>query len=146
MKRKLMSTLRKFVFAIVMVAVLAVANIGPALADPIKNPIALHAVLTCDGQEFTVVSPNEPTASVHIVGETNMLVATEATIITTFTDPQTGETITNSFTVIYGAGHGQAQGLQGSLITCTRNLVVEDPDVGPVTIDVSVTFMKAPNN
>lgn len=141
-----MSTLQKFVSAIVMVAVLAVANIGPALADPIKNPNAVHFALTCGGQEFTVVSANEPTATIHIVGETKVLVATEATLITTFTDPQTGETITDSFTQIFGAGHGQAQGLQENLITCTHTLVVEDPDVGPVTFDLIATFMKTPNN
>lgn len=141
-----MSTLRKFVVAVMMVVALAIASIGPALADPINNPLAFHFTLTCGGQEFTVVSANEPTATVRIVGETNMLVATEATVVTTFTDPQTGETITDSHTTIFGAGNGEAEGLQGSLTTCTHTLIVEDPDVGPVTIVVIGTFMMTPNN
>ncbi|MFN8456592.1 MAG: hypothetical protein U0401_18310 [Anaerolineae bacterium] len=141
-----MSTLQKFVFTIMMVAVLAMANIGLALADPINNPHAVHFVLTCDGQEFTVVSANEPTPTIHIVGETNTLIATEATLNTTFTDPQTGETITDSFTKVFGAGHGQAQGLQKRLITCTNTIIVDDPDVGPVTLELIATFMKTANN
>ena len=38
-----------------------------------------------------------------------MLVATEATLVTTFTDPQTGETVTDSLTAIFGAGNGDAR-------------------------------------
>lgn len=136
----------RFVVAIAVVAVMSISGVGLALADPISNPLAVHFALTCGGQEFIVVSANEPTATIHIVGETSMLVVTEATLTTTFTDPQTGETVTDSLTVIFGAGHGEAEGLQGSLTTCTHTLVVEDPVVGPVTFDLTGTFLMTPNN
>ena len=136
----------RLVVAIAVVAVMSTSGAGLALADPISNPLAVHFALTCGGQEFTVVSANEPTATVHIVGETYMLVATEATLTITFTDPQTGEIVTDSHTTIFGAGNGEAEGLQGSLTTCTHTLIVDDPVVGPVTFDLTATFLMTPNN
>ena len=141
-----MHQILRFVVAIAVVAVVSTSGVGMALADPINNPLAVHFALTCGGQEFTVVSANEPTATVHIVGETDTLVATEATLVTTFTDPQTGETVTDSLTAIFGAGNGEVEGLQGSLTTCTHTLIVEDPDVGPVTFELTGTFVMTPNN
>lgn len=136
----------RFIVAIALVAVISAFGVGTTLADPLNDPLAVHFALTCGGQEFTVVSANEPTATVHIVGETDMLVATEATLVTTFTDPQTGATITDSHTTIFGAGNGEAEGLQGSLTTCTHTLIVEDPDVGPVTLALTATFIMTPHN
>ena len=141
-----MHQILRFVVAIAVVAVVSTSGVGMALADPINNPLAVHFALTCGGQEFTVVSANEATATVHIVGETDMLVATEATLVITFTDPQTGETVTDSLTAIFGAGNGEAEGLQGNLTTCTHTLIVEDSDVGPVTFELTATFLMTPNN
>jgi hypothetical protein len=136
---------RKLAVAIIAGALLAGTGIGSALADPIRSPHAVNFTLTCDGTQLTVVSANEPTASIQVVGSTTTLVATDATLTTTYTDPQTGATVTEVQSVVYGAAHGNATGIEKRLVTCTNTITVQDPNVGLVTVALTGQFIFAPH-
>ena len=122
------------------------ATVGPALADATGGRNAVHFTVSCGGEQFTVVSPSEPSAAVQIVGSTSILVGTDALLTTSYTDPQTGQSITTTQHVVYGAGHGNANGVQDRLLDCTNTIVVEDPDLGPITITLIAEFILAPPN
>ena len=139
-----MQTLRRFVATMVVGALLAVSSVGAAFADPTHGRNTISFNLSCGGEQFTVVSANEPTASVQVVGSTSTLVATNAMLTTTYTDPQTGETVTETQSIVYGAGHGQAAGLAQRLTVCTNTIIVQDPNVGPITVTLIGTFIFTP--
>ena len=80
----------------------------PALADA-GGPHVFRFMLSCGGQTIEVVSPSEAAAIAQAVANQTVLVATKI-VVTLGSD---------TFTVTYGPGHGQARGIQGSLQTCT---------------------------
>jgi hypothetical protein len=125
---------------------LAGAVVSPALADATGGNNAVHFNLTCGGEQFTVVSPSEPAATVQLAGSTRILVGTDALLTTSYTDPQTGQPVTTTQHVVYGAGHGNANGVQDRILDCTNTIVVNDPDVGPITITLVAQFILAPPN
>jgi hypothetical protein len=114
-----------------------------ANADATTGHNAVHFTLTCAGEQFVVVSPSEPAAAVQIVGTSSVLVGTDALLTTSYTDPQTGRLVTNTQHIVYGAGHGNANGTQDRAIHCVDTVVVNDPDVGPITITLLATFLLA---
>jgi hypothetical protein len=118
--------------------------VSAANADATAGHNAVHFTLTCAGEKFAVVSPSEPAAAVQIVGISSVLVGTDALLTTTYTDPQTGQLVTNTQHIVYGAGHGSANGTQDRAIHCADTTVVNDPDVGPITITLLATFLLAP--
>jgi hypothetical protein len=126
--------------------VLAGVGASPALADATDGRNAVHFNLTCGGEQFGVVSPSEPAAAVQLIGSTSILVGTDALLTTTYTDPQTGQPVATTQHVVYGAGHGDANGVQGRLLHCTNTIVVDDPDLGPITITLVAQFILAPPN
>ena len=135
--------LARLAVAVAAGAVLAGVGAGPALADATDGHNAVHFDLTCGGEQFTVVSPSEPAAAVQLAGSTSILVGTDALLTTTYTDPQTAQPVTTTQHVIYGAGHGDANGVQGRLLDCTNTIVVNDPDLGPITITLVGQFILA---
>ena len=135
-----MHALWRLASAVALVLLLA-GGAGTALADPINSPKAVPFAITCGGERLSIISPNEPTSSLLVVGETTVGVATVATLTTTYTDPQSGATMTDVQTFVYGSGHGKAQGLQGTLTSCSETVVVEDPVVGPITVTLAGNFL-----
>jgi hypothetical protein len=101
-------------------------------------------VLACDGVNLTLVSANEPTPSLHVIGDTGVFVATSAHLELRFVDPATGQTVTEITDVVYAAGHGHALGVQDDLTTCTDTEIVDDPVVGPITATLVATLAARP--
>lgn len=124
--------------------VLVGVGASSALADATGGRNAVHFNLTCGGEQFSVVSPSEPAAAVQLVGSTSILVGTDALLTTTYTDPQTGRPVVTTQHIVYGAGHGDANGVQGRLLDCTNTIVVNDPNLGPITITLVARFILAP--
>jgi hypothetical protein len=139
-----MQLLRKLVWAAIAGGFLAGGSAGAAFADPIGGQLAVPLTLTCGESVLTVVSPNEPAATLQVIGTTYVLVATEATRIITYVDPQTGLPVTETLHVVFGAGNEQATGLQPKLTTCTSNGTVQDPNLGDVTYTITVTLATTP--
>ena len=135
-------------FKLIGVLSLAILALGvrsaPAYADPLNSPQAVFFGITCEGERFSVVSPNEPAANLLIIGETTVGVATVASVTTTFTDPQTGELVSLVQEVVFGPGHGQAQGVAGKLTHCSETVVTEDADLGTITAVLEGDFLLTP--
>jgi hypothetical protein len=125
---------------------LAGAVASPALADATGGSNTVHFNLTCRGEQFTVVSPSEPAAAVQLAGRTSILIGTDALLTTSYANPQTGQPVITTQHVVYGAGHGNANGVRDRILDCTNTIVVNDPDVGPVTITLAAQFILAPPN
>lgn len=139
-----MPALRRAVVAALTSALLAAVSASPAFSDPTRAPHAVSGTFTCDSEQLTVVSANEPTPTLHVIAATSVLIATDATVTVAFVDPQTGEPVTTTQQTVFGAGHGQAQGLQSKLITCDNTFTVQDPDLGTVAFAVTGTFLLTP--
>lgn len=141
-------TPRRLLRGLAVVMIAGVQPIGlatsPALADATGGHQAVHFALTCGGEHFTVVSPSEPSAAVQLADGTSVLIGTDALLITTYTDPQTGQVVSSTQHFVYGAGHGNAHGTQDRVATCTHTDVLDDPDVGPITVDLVGQFILAP--
>ena len=102
---------RKLVVGILLVVLLlTISTVPVALADPVSNPNTFIATLQCGPGTVTfVVSPsNSPTLSDLDSTGGFRLTQVDFTII------ETGAT----GSVPYGAGHGEAVGLQDNLTTC----------------------------
>jgi hypothetical protein len=89
-------------------------------------------------------TPSEPAAAVRLAGSTSVLIGTDALLTTSYTDPQTGQLVTTTQHVVYGAGHGNANGVQDRILDCTNTTVVNDPEVRPITITLAARFILAP--
>lgn len=120
------------------------AAAGPAAADPVRGHEAVPIALTCAGESFLFISPNEPTPAGQLIGGTSVVVATAAHLVTSFVDPETGNPVTDVIDVVYGAGHGAAIGVNSQLTTCTATNVVDDPMVGPITANLTLTVAVHP--
>jgi hypothetical protein len=119
-------------------------GLTPASADPVRGHNAVPLTLTCNGVELMLVSANEPTPTIHVIGESTVLVATAAHLELSFVDPATGQTITEVTDVVYGSGHGAANDAQRNLTTCTSTQVIEDPAVGTITATLTATVAIRP--
>lgn len=139
-KEVLMHTMPKSIVALLALMLLT-ASVSTAFADAKTEPFTL----TCGGEEITVVTPSEHAANAQVVGSTTNTVATRVTISTTFQDPATQQSVTETETFTYGAGHGKARGLQNKLQTCSTTFSFQDPDVGLVTGQLSVTLFMTPH-
>ena len=127
------------------VAVLAAGmTAGMASADPIKSKNAQIFTINCGGEEVTVVTiVNNNAVVVNVVDSTSNFVATSLEGTFTFTDPESGQTV-----VVPGPidpiGEGKRTGQEGSLTACAATFFFEDPEVGPVTLDLTVTGFFTP--
>jgi len=134
----------KVVVVVLVMSALLLSASRTALADPVNGANAASFTLTCGNQTITVVTPSANAAIAQVIGTTSVGVATEVNVSLTFIDPDTGQPVTTTQTVIYGAGHGKAQGLQNRLTTCSSTFTFEDPEVGTVTVTLSVTQFLTP--
>ena len=129
------------VLAVVMV--MAVFGSGIAAADPINSKNAQITTLNCGGEQVTVVTlVNNRAIVANVVGTTGNFVVTQIAGTGTFTDPETGEVVQEEF--VDPIGQGKKKGLQGSLTTCETTLTFEDPEVGTVTVDLTLTGFFTP--
>jgi hypothetical protein len=124
--------------------VLLVGAAAPAAADATGGRHAVTFNLSCGGVDVTVVTPSSAAATAQVIDGSGTLVATDITITLTFTDPRTGNQVTEVEYLTYGAGHGQAGGLQDRLVTCTQDFTINDPDVGPIAVMFEGSFYFAP--
>lgn len=127
-----------------LLALLLAAGTGEAMADPLNSPQAVPFEITCNGERLSVISPSEPSSALQVVGENTVGIATVITLTTTFIDPQSGEPVSDVQTVVYGPGHGGAQGLQGRLTPCEETVIIDDPSLGTVTVVFAGDFLLTP--
>ena len=139
-----MTILLRFGVAMAVLGLLGSSSIGVALADPTRGRQAISATLTCAGEELAVVSANEPTPTLQVTSNTSVLIGIDGTLTITYLDPQTGHLVTEVQHKVFGAGHGEADGLQTKVITCDRTFTVQDPTVGTVTASLTGTFVLTP--
>ena len=125
-----------------LLAALAAAA-GVAGADPVNSKNAQIITLDCGGEEVTVATVLQSGAvAVNVVGTTGNFVATRIAGTATFTDPETGEVVEDEF--VDPIGKGKKRGLGRSLTTCDTTVSFEDPEVGTVTVDLTVTGFFTP--
>jgi hypothetical protein len=128
--------MRRIVSVLVTAVIMALLGVGVALADPINSKKAITFTVNCEGETFRVVEPFGAGGAVHILGDKRNIVVKEITF--TAKDPDTGEVLdTATFAT------GKKVGLQGELVTCTRDpFTVIDPELGEIEIlaDARVLF------
>ena len=130
-----------------LMALLALTLSTPAYADPVRNPKLIRFTFNCDGHEFRVVSIRGPNTVLQLEADTGVLIQAKADVTITYTDPETEQPVTITFpTFTSGPAHGQAQGLQGDLITCSGTGTTQDPDLGLVKIIFSGSFILMPRS
>ena len=135
--------MRRAVLLAATMAIVAVLAVGMASADPLNSKNVDIFTIDCGGELVTVSTiSNNNSVVVHVVGTTGNFVATRIAGTATFTDPETGEIIEEEFE--FPIGKGKKKGLQGSLTTCTTTRTFEDPEVGTVTVDLTVTGFFTP--
>ena len=120
---------------------LILVTVAPAFADPINSPHAfVFNPLTCDnGLTVTLVTPSEATPVVQVIGTNQVLVGTGGRNV----GMVNGVTIyDNTWTM--ASAHGQAQGLEDSLVTCSRDYQFQDPDLGLVIGTFTITGFLTP--
>jgi hypothetical protein len=119
--------MRRIVSVLMTAVIMALLGVGVALADPINSKKAITFTVNCEGETFRVVEPFGGGAA-HILGDKRNIVVKEITF--TAKDPDTGEVVdTATFAT------GKKVGLQGELVTCTRDpFTVIDPELGEIEI------------
>jgi hypothetical protein len=127
-------------------AVTALLAVGIASADPINSKNAQTFTLNCGGHEsVTGVFVIHNAAVVNnVVGTTENFVGTSFTGTNTFTDPETGEVVHEPILFHIHSQSGQKEGLQDSLTTCEGTFSFEYPDLGDVTVDLTITGFFTP--
>ena len=136
--------MRRALLLAAMVAITALLVVGTASADPINSKNAKTFTLEdCGGRDVTVVFVLQNAAVVNnVVGTTENFVGTAFTGTVTYTDPATGQSVTES--IFFHPGSGQKEGLQDSLTTCDGSFTFEHPDLGEVSVDLTVTGFFTP--
>jgi hypothetical protein len=136
--------MRRAVLLAATMGIMALLAVGIATADPVNSENAVTLTLDCGGEEVEIVTKFNGTVVGHVVHSTDNFVATKFEETRTYTDPETGEVVHEE--VVVPVGEGQKQGLQPSLITCHQEepIIFEDPELGTVTVDLTVTGYFAP--
>jgi hypothetical protein len=126
-------------------AITALLAVGIASADPINSKNAQTFTLDCGGKEVRVVFVLQNAAVVtNVVGTTENFVGTKFEGTNTFTDPETGEVVHEPILFHINSQSGQNEGLQRSLTTCEGTFSFEHPDLGDVTVDLTITGFFTP--
>ncbi len=132
--------MKQFVLGpLVAVALILGVGMGAVRADPTNHPRADPIILECGGQVYTIVGPG--TAGL-VADSTSVFIATQFEGIDTYTDPTTGEEVTETFS--FSIGKGKRTGQQDALTQCTFTETFEDPVVGVVNSVVTVTLFATP--
>ncbi len=135
--------MRKAVLLAATMAIVAALAAGMASADPVNSKNVQFYELDCGGEKVTVSTIfNNNSIVVHEVGTTGNFVATRIEGTFTFTDPETEKIVEEPF--VAPVGKGKKKGLGGSLTTCTTTDTFEDPEVGAVDVDLTVTGFFTP--
>jgi len=135
--------MRRAVLLAAATAIVAVLAAGMASADPVNSTNAQIFTFDCGGEQVTVASNiNNSAVVVNVVGTTGNFVATRIEGTATFTDPAGEVVFEDEF--VETIGQGQKKGLQGSLTTCDTTLSFEDPELGTITVDLTVTGFFTP--
>jgi hypothetical protein len=115
---------------------------SPARADPINGTHKEVFPITCEGETFLVVGGVG--APAQVVDGQDVLIPAVFVQESSWTDPQTGEVVTqiDAFSV----GQGKRTGQQDDQITCTYTATFQDPEVGAVMVKGSVTGFFAPGD
>ena len=123
-------------------AIVAVLAAGMASADPVNSKNVEIVTFNCGGEQLTVTYLLNPSSIIGVVGTTSNFVLTGGEGTATFTDPDTELEVVEPF--VYRVGQGQRTGQEGSLTTCDTSFSVEDPELGPVTVDATFTGFFTP--
>ncbi len=134
--------MRRAVLLAATMAIVAVLAAGMASADPVNSPKAPITTFDCGGEEVTVTFLLNPSKVFSVVDTTGNFVLTRVQGTETFTDPETGEVVENEFE--FSIGQGGKRGLGRSLTTCDTTLSFEDPELGTITVDLTVTGFFTP--
>jgi hypothetical protein len=110
-----------------------------ALADPINGTHKEVFPITCAGETFLVVGGVG--APAQVVEGQEVLIPAEFVQVSSWVDPVTGETVTQ--TDAFSVGQGNRTG-QDDQITCTYTATFQDPEVGPVNVVGTVIGFIAP--
>jgi hypothetical protein len=123
--------------------IMALLAVGIASADPLNSKNALFLTFDCGGEEVQAVSIfNNRAIVANVVDDTSNFVGTRFEGTLTFTDPETGLTVVEPFDD--PIGQGKRTGQQGELTACATTIFFEDPVVGTVRVDVTVTGFFTP--
>ena len=123
--------------------IMALLAVGIASADPVNSKNAWFLTFDCGGEEVQFVSlVNNRAVAVHVVDDTSNFVGTHFGGTFTFTDPESGQTVVEPFDG--PVGQGKRTGQEGELTTCATTFFFEDPVVGTVRVDVTVTGFFTP--
>jgi hypothetical protein len=119
------------------VLVLAVVIMSPAsgaLADPIQGTHKEVFPVTCSGQTLLVVGGKG--AAAQVVDDQDVLIPASFVQVSSWTDPTTGQVVTQ--TDAFSVGQGNRTGQQDQLTTCRYTADFADPEVGTVHVDGTV--------
>jgi hypothetical protein len=129
--------MRRAVLLAATMAIVAVLAVGVASADPQNSKNAQIVTIDCGGEQVTIATVFQSRAVVlNVVDTTGNFVLTRIEGTETYTDPETGEVVEEEF--VDRIGKGKKKGLGRSLTTCDTTLFFEDPEVGPVTVDLTL--------
>src|SRR4029453_7113123 len=95
------------------------------LADPVDHPRAGTEIVTCGGQAYTLVGPGN--AGV-IAESTAVAIPSQFVFNVSYTDPETGQLVQESF--VQTIGQGKRAGQQDVLTECSFSETFFDPDLG----------------
>ena len=136
--------MRRAVLLAAAMAIMVVLAVVIASADQINSKHAQTFTLACSGGKTVtgVFVINNAGVVLNVEETTENFVGTEFTGTHTFTDPDTGEVVTEP--IDFHQGSGQQEGLQGSLTTCEGTFSFEHPELGTVTDDLTITGFFTP--
>jgi hypothetical protein len=134
---------KRLALVLAMAAIITALGVGIGSADPVNSKSVQRFHLDCGGEQITVVTIYQNGAVVtNIEGSTGNFVITRLSGTFTYTDPQTGEEVTEPFVELIG--NGSKAGLQEDLISCTTPRIVEDPELGTLNVDLTLTGFLTP--
>jgi hypothetical protein len=134
---------KRLALVLAMSAIVMALGVGIGSADPINSKNVSTEQWDCGGEQITIVTIFQNDAIVaNIVGSTGNFVITRLSGTFTYTDPQTGEEVTQQFDE--PIGDGSKAGLQEDLISCTYPHIVQNPELGTVFVDLTLTGFLTP--
>ena len=135
--------MKRLALVLIMASIITALGVGIGSADPINSKNVERFQADCGGEQITVVTIFQNDAVVgNIEGSTGNFVITRLSGTFTYTDTQTGEEVTEPFDL--PIGNGAKAGLQEDLISCTHLRIVEDPELGTLTVDLTETGFLTP--
>lgn len=112
-----MQTTRKLLIAVLVLLLLFFSPGNVALADLSHNPNAFTVTMQCGSETVTFIGTVDSAAFFDVASNRKY-------IVTRVDFTPVGGTETGTLT--FGPGHGQARGIQGDLVTCTTRFLFLD--------------------